>query len=226
MTTGAREPSPRAKARQDLIVRLFPVSISVGFATRLIDMDWVKTPAWPSYAEWEQLARVATAIFVIVSGWEWYHRDVRLRPLERPYRFIIDVLVVILGMIFLYSSSHPAVWFLSLIAIFACYVLWDLLSMAEYPGEVPSRRLMADVKWLFYFCLLAAASWWWFENAHFQAFVASFFILLGAIALRYDGEYEDVKGRKVIGWQWAPRLMAVITLLVAYVAVSALLLLF
>ncbi len=52
----ARTASPRAEARRDLIRRLFPVAISVGFAARLIHMKWLENGKLPNYTESEELA--------------------------------------------------------------------------------------------------------------------------------------------------------------------------
>jgi hypothetical protein len=86
---------------------MIAVAISVGFAGRLVQMNWIKGTqfVWPTANEWIVLLRLVVGIFVVVSGWEWYHRDIRDRPLNRPWRFYIDIAVVITTILFLFSSE-------------------------------------------------------------------------------------------------------------------------
>jgi hypothetical protein len=83
-------PDDIAKARFDLIVRFVAVAISVGFATRISQMGWLTTGNIPSSVESQELLRLVTALFVIISGWEWYHRDLSIPPLKTWPRFFVD----------------------------------------------------------------------------------------------------------------------------------------
>jgi hypothetical protein len=65
-----------AKARFDLVIRFVAVAISVGFATTLSRMEWIQKGAVPNEIEMQEILRLATALFVSSSGWEWYHRDI------------------------------------------------------------------------------------------------------------------------------------------------------
>jgi hypothetical protein len=206
----SRTASPIAEARQDLVRRFFPVALSVGFVARLVEMPWIKDGSAFDYAQGEQLARLLIAVFIVVSGWEWYHRDIGRRPLEKPWRFAVDVLVVIATVIFLYSSKNEFLWLLSLLAIFFLYVLWDMLSICEYPADYsvacpggvnvigvygsgflngPRRGPITNLLWLIYFLGIAWVSWKYFWNAPYQAFIACFFVWLGVVLLRVDGNY-------------------------------------
>src|ERR1700743_1424375 len=124
-----------ADDRKDFVKRMFAVAVSVGFAGRLVKMNWISGNAlvWPPSAnEQMELWRLAVGIFVVVSGWEWYHRDVRDRPLNYPTRFYIDIAVVIMTIIYLFASDKEQVWLFSLVLIFALYVIWDLVSALEF----------------------------------------------------------------------------------------------
>lgn len=46
----------------------------------------------------------------MVSGCEWYHRDLKDRPLNYPWRFYIDVAVVTYTIVFLYASNNEGIW--------------------------------------------------------------------------------------------------------------------
>jgi hypothetical protein len=232
----ARTASPRAEARRDLIRRLFPVAISVGFAARLIHMKWLENGILPNYTESEELARLFTAMFLVVSGWELYHRDVDRFPLEKSYRFIIDVMLKVLTIIFLYSSGNTVLWFVSFLTIFFLYVVWDAFSIREYPdcydvqrpahlGRIISvywsglwngtrRGLITYLSWFIYFAVIPMLSWCVFKGQGHQAFVSCVFIILGSIVLRFD---------ESAGWKSQRRLGVIVGLLVAYAGGSALL---
>ena len=45
----------KAEIRSDFIGRLFAVGVSVGFATAIIRMNWVKTGDFPNHTELEQI---------------------------------------------------------------------------------------------------------------------------------------------------------------------------
>jgi hypothetical protein len=236
-----RTPSATAEARHDLIRRMFPVALSVGFAARLVDMPWVKGGQAFDYAQGEELARLLTAIFIVVSGWEWYHRDVRRRPLETPWRFIIDVMVVITTIVFLFSAKNQTIWLASLLVIFLLYILWDALSIYDYPADYdvgrpvhpgriiavywrgfwngPRRGPTTTAVWFLYFAAIAAASWLHFGGAPHQMFIACFFLFLGAVLLRLDGNYESGTP-PVSSWRTQYRLLAIIGLMGLYWAAS------
>jgi hypothetical protein len=104
-------PTPTAatilpNARMDLIRRLIAIAISVGFVARLAKMDWLTGGQLPSEAgQWEEITRIATAMVLIVAGWEWYHRDVDTLPLNRRYRFVVDILIVVMSVVPIDYSS-------------------------------------------------------------------------------------------------------------------------
>jgi hypothetical protein len=144
----AASPDDIAKARFDLVVRFVAVVISVGFATRFSQMDWLKDGHVPSSVEWQELLRLGTALFVIISGWEWYHRDVPNRPLKEWPRFLVDVAVVVVSLIFLLSSkTFNLFWLITASGLFLGYVVWDALSIREFPALYvpPPPRSIWDV---------------------------------------------------------------------------------
>jgi hypothetical protein len=127
-----------------------------------------------------ELARLITAFFVILLGWDWYDRDVEAKPLGIA-RFILDAIIVMAELVLLLSSAKPSLWSDVLFAIFALYIFWDFLAIIEAPlafelGRRESwRRVPSDIKatyvgglsgdakkrgppinfiWFIYFCLV------------------------------------------------------------------------
>lgn len=191
--TPTLEPSEEAKDRHDLIKRIVPIALSVGFAARLAEIPWFKDGTVVSPGQWEQLARLLVGVFVAVSGWEWYHRDLRSHPLDSPSRFYIDVAVVITTIIFLYSGTQEH-WLWSLVAIFVLYVVWDISVRCEYPNDFkpsvapleyqPQLSILTNVIWLLHFVAIAVLTHWFFLATPHQAFVVCVSVFAGALALR------------------------------------------
>jgi len=181
-----------ADDRKDFIRRMFAVAVSVGFATRLVTMNWIKGEKliWPlSHNEKMELFRLIVGIFVVVSGWEWYHRDLRDRPLKSPWRFYIDVAVVILTIFFLFSSDKEEVWLSSLVLIFFLYVMWDVSSYLEFRSsasaavlESISSSFVTNFIWLAFFSFLWEFDLFYNQNNH--PVTTGLFVLLAAASLR------------------------------------------
>jgi hypothetical protein len=234
-----RDGTDDAKDRHDLIKRFVPIALSVGFAARLVDIDWIKKGTPITYDELEQFARLFTGVFVAVSGWEWYHRDLRWHPLDDAGRFFVDVAVVITTIVFLYSAKDPAHWFGFLILIFALYLIWDALTFRQYKqdfypstsdlGFYPLRGPITDALWTFYFIALAYAALWPFSKYDYQTFVDCLFVFVGALSLRLlaskpkkmpDGTWEKMSAGELI-WAAVWRVLVVVVLLALYLIVSA-----
>ena len=62
----------RAAIRADIVKRLFAVAISVGFAARLAQMDWVKNGTFPNFGEWQQNLELFTALVATLLSWDSY----------------------------------------------------------------------------------------------------------------------------------------------------------
>jgi hypothetical protein len=225
-----RKPNEAAEARHDLIKRFLPVALSVGFAARLVDINWVKNGTPITYDQLEQLARLFTGVFVAVSGWEWYHRDLKWHPLNNAGRFFVDVAVVITTIVFLYSAKDEAHWFGSLIFIFFLYLIWDGLTIWEYKedfhpstgplGFQPLRGPITDFLWFIYFVAIAYLTLWPFSTYNYQTFVACLFVFLGALSLRLlASEPEGMSGGQ-LAWAAFVRGLVVIGLIAVYFIVS------
>jgi hypothetical protein len=205
-----------ADDRKDFVRRMIAVAVSVGFAGRLVKMNWISGNAlvWPpSGNEQMELWRLAVGIFVVVSGWEWYHRDVRDRPLNYAARFYIDVAVVIMTIMFLFASDKEQVWLFSLVLIFALYVTWDLVSALEFRAAGGALRakiysaLITNAMWLAFFFFL-------FSSRGNKPGATCFFVALAAILLRGLESFRVPPA--VTLWGWLIRLSFVLSLGVVY----------
>jgi hypothetical protein len=122
----------RAEIRGDLIKRLFAVAISVGAATTLSQMKWVQAGRAPCMPEYQQLSILAAALWATVLSWDGYLISIAKRPLKKPSRFIIDILLVFIYMILLMTSRLLTWWLFLHALIYTLYVIWDRLSIGEY----------------------------------------------------------------------------------------------
>jgi hypothetical protein len=123
-------------ARKDLIRRLVAVAISVGFASQIISLKVIDrwTSVGLDQALGTELARLTTALLVILLGWDWYDRDVEDRPLTRILRFILDAIIVMAELVLLLSSDKPGLWSSVLVIVFGLCVVWDILAIVDHPS--------------------------------------------------------------------------------------------
>jgi hypothetical protein len=70
----------QANDRADLIKRLFAVAISVGAATTLYNMGWVRDGRLPCIAEYQQLLILVAAMTATVLSWDGYLWAIAQRP--------------------------------------------------------------------------------------------------------------------------------------------------
>ena len=110
-----------------------PSLVSVGFAAQIVDANWILFIAWPSPEEWVEISLLLVGISMVVGSWEGYFSSINERPLERVFRFVIDVLIVFLYLILLNSISEFRAFKFWMAIIFTFYVVWDFVSMMEHP---------------------------------------------------------------------------------------------
>jgi hypothetical protein len=137
---GSRE-AAQASDRADLIKRLFAVAISVGAATTLYQMSWVRVGRPPCIAEYQQLLILVAAMTATVLSWDGYLWSIAQRPLRSFWRFAIDILLVFIYL-FLLMTSQLVTWWLFIHAlIYTLYALWDFLTIADWiVAYYPSDR--------------------------------------------------------------------------------------
>src|SRR5262249_26219178 len=182
--TDPRE-AAQASDRADLIKRLFAVAISVGAATTLYNMDWVRDGRPPCMAEYQQLLILIAAMTATVLSWDGYLRAIAQRPLLSFWRFAIDVLLVFIYLFLLMTSKLLTWWPLIHALIYTLYALWDFLTITDwiveyYPsgraadtltirgvynealrdGPNEGRGPIITISWGLYFWLLCILNYW------------------------------------------------------------------
>jgi uncharacterized membrane protein len=131
-TEEEKESKAVSEIRKDFIKRLFAVAVSVGFASTLINMHWVKETTSPSPDEWSHLFILLTGLVATVGSWDGYFQALEKAPLEKFGRFLIDIFLVFLYLILLVTSKNQYLWVFLLSAIYLLYWLWDILSVIEH----------------------------------------------------------------------------------------------
>jgi SAM domain (Sterile alpha motif) len=226
-----QESKRRGDARLDFVRRFVSVAVSVGFAAVLVRMTWLTDGSWPSLTEWEQLFRLVTAFFVILLGWEWHHKDLGIHKETNILRFIVDVAVVAVSLIFLISSvRNERVWLLSLVVIFSLYVVWDIVTFwprfiafcvwRTTPWEklkhLWSRRdkilgPLTNLMWFVFFLVIFLLFRFLFDQPTLKhTELLCFFVVLSAIALTWQGNKPTL-------WTWPRRLVVTLVLFVLLV---------
>lgn len=133
--------SDLAKDREDFMKRWFAIAISVGFATALSNMPWLKSKVAPDLdlpIDWDQvkqIARLSIAVIATILSWDGYFKSIKSKPLIDGSRFSIDIFLVFLYLVLLLTSKFGDFWlFIHAIAFFI-YCIWDYLSIRIYPRE-------------------------------------------------------------------------------------------
>jgi hypothetical protein len=122
----------QAQIRDDLIRRLFAVAISVGAASTLARMGWVRDGRWLNLSETQQLFILAAAMVATVLSWDNYLVSIKERPLYSFWRFAIDIALVFIYMFLLMTSQHHTWWLFIHALTFALYIIWDALTVKEH----------------------------------------------------------------------------------------------
>jgi hypothetical protein len=202
------ESQRRSEARHDFVRRFVAVAISIGFAGVLVKMTWLSAPSWPNVTEQEQLWRLFTAFLVILLGWEWHHKDLGIHKTTSIIRFLVDVAVVIVSLIFLISYANERIWLISLVVIFALYVVWDVVNLIEdrtlLARHNALRGPLTNAVWLAYF---GGILWLvvWQSPTYWHTVLVCIAIIAGAGFLTWQGNKPD-------SWNWSKRLGVVFIL--------------
>ena len=125
----------KAEIRSDFIGRLFAVGVSVGFATAITRMNWVKTGDFPSHTELEQILILIGGLIASLLSWDRYLAAMEAAPLNYFWRYAIDVCLVFIYMFLLITSNNPGFFLPILTIIFSLYVIRDLLVIRQHIGE-------------------------------------------------------------------------------------------
>lgn len=124
-----------AKNREDFMKRWFAIAISVGFATALSNMPWLKSGVGLSRdlpVDWDQVRqcfRLAAAAIATILSWDGYFQSISNKPLTDSPRFFIDIGLVFLYLFLLLTSKFDYFWLWIHATAFLIYIVWDRLSI-------------------------------------------------------------------------------------------------
>src|SRR5579871_5200059 len=124
----------KAEIRSDLVGRLFAVGVSVGFATAITRMNWVRTGEFPTTAELDQILILAGGLIASLLSWDRYLAAMETAPPTNFWRYAIDVCLVFIYMFLLITSNNPGFFLPILTIIFCLYVVRDLLIVQQLVG--------------------------------------------------------------------------------------------
>ena len=166
------------ESRKDLIKRLFPVAISVGFAAPLIQTGWLTAGRAPTLQEGEQFVRLSLSMFFVLMSGDWFHKDVNNIPPKTLARFLADAAIVFAYMILLILAREERSWIGSIVSIFILYIAWDVIYAVDqgnarlstlatkyrsaYFGDTSEGDAVPaiNVFWLFFFIILLLLPNW------------------------------------------------------------------
>ena len=125
------------KNRADFMRRFFSVAVSVGFASKLRDFEFLSSVRHTTHEQLHQFVLLILAMIVVVGSWEFYFRsiDEDEKPLRDTGRFTIDIVIVSLYIVLLQSVNSLSNFLLFIDVIVALYILWDVLTIRAYSKE-------------------------------------------------------------------------------------------
>jgi Ca2+/Na+ antiporter len=140
---GERRPDGQErKFRIDFIDPLFAVAIHIGFVENLFEHKWFKDRALPNTGEsWADVLLFIIGLLVIVLSWVGYHNSINNKPIRDDWRFMLDIVLLVLY-IFLLVYSSDVKWMAAwMVLIFVVYAAWDYAKTLEYPEDYyPNRQ--------------------------------------------------------------------------------------
>jgi len=129
----------------DLLDFLFTFALGFGMTPEVLNAGlkgllsevWYTEGRWPNTGELFDFLVFFVGFLNLALSWFGYHVSVRLRPLKykSPYgmwRFLIDVVLVIVYGIILLEYKRFGVVLVWLIFVYALFPLWDFLKVREY----------------------------------------------------------------------------------------------
>lgn len=194
----------RSQIRKDLMRRWFAVAISAGFATTLVQMQWLNNARSPNGEEFQQIFRLFVAMTAVICSWDGYFFSIETKPLNSMPRFILDFCLVMIYMVLLYTSKLPYYWLFLHAFSFTIYILWDILSIQEFRSSYSSSGEGSALKiyfsgfrgqsgfytgpaitacWAIYFWALFSIE---FFGRYYNAFALAPFAFVGLILYRRD----------------------------------------
>jgi len=123
--------------REEFMKQWFAIALSVGFATALAEMPWLREGVldWSLPIDWtqvEQMVRLFVAALATGLSWDGYFQSISNKPIEDGPRFTIDVLLVFLYLFLLLTSKFSYFWLTIHAVAFLFYIAWDYLSIRKH----------------------------------------------------------------------------------------------
>jgi hypothetical protein len=224
--------------RIDLIRRLFPMAISIGFAGPLVQISWLTNGHLPTSPEFQQLGRLFLSMLFVIMSWDWFHKDIVISPPRTLARFLLDVSIVLAYMIFLICARNHTAWLVTIVLVFFLYVLWDFFSILEVPetglsdiikryGESFARNpSQIDVGpainlcWFLYFVTVLGLQIW---HGYAYPWLTFLLLLVSFVIVRFESNrFTQIelpnKGTRIVtyGFSTIRRLLVMRALLTAY----------
>ena len=137
-------------SRADFMKRFFSVAVSVGFASKIGNLNFLSSMSAPTSDELHQTVLLISAMTVVVGSWEFYFRSIDPKPLVDLPRFIVDIGIVSLYIALLLSTGSLRVFLIYLLAIMFLYIVWDILSMYFHPSKYSINNKSAFTVFLVY----------------------------------------------------------------------------
>ena len=133
-----------------------------------------------------RILELFTALVATLLSWDSYLLSIKEKKLTAFDRFAIDVLLIFIYMFLLITSKYVPILICTVATIFLLYVLWDALSIRDYPDryKLCLRHASSGIGSANRFGLC-----WWFPGTRRRQQESRDHILMGGLFLLF-------------GWDW------------------------
>lgn len=132
----------------DFLDFVFTLAMAQGLAPEVINRKGLLSEEWltvwrpPSAGELFELGVFAVGFLTLTLSWYGYHASIKLKPLKYgtvpgTFRFVFDVLLVILYDVMLLEFKRFDAVLLLLVLTYFLFVVWDLLKIREHKDKYP-----------------------------------------------------------------------------------------
>lgn len=123
-----------------LVDILFAVAVGDSIFTLIFSNNLIKD--WPTFADIIKVSNMAllVAYIAVILSWIGYHNMIDKFPYKGTIRFWIDILIVFIYIIFIYSKENLSMFLIWFIFIFLLYGIGDWIRDREYNIRVSQRN--------------------------------------------------------------------------------------
>jgi hypothetical protein len=98
----------------------------------------------------------------IISSFMFWHNAISKFPHEKPYRFFVDIFVLVTYLGIVFNHQNIDALFLGFVILYSLYLIWDYLTIREYNKDVSRLKTsLINLGVVFTFCVIRLLLSYW-----------------------------------------------------------------